>query len=153
MAKVITFNRALKLTKEANKRHVLLGNGFSIACRADIFQYGKLFDRADFKGLGATARAAFKALKTTDFEIVMRALRHAAELATVYAKKNPDLATRMLRDADGLREVRSSWNPTAMDLSYDSTRSRLSDKRMSQQARPATRPAERGQRGPGSTVR
>lgn len=103
--KILSFQQALKRTSDANKRHLLLGNGFSIACRSDIFTYGKLFDRADFKDLPDTARAAFKALKTTDFEVVMRALRQAADLAAVYTKKEPDLAKRLRHDADGLREV------------------------------------------------
>ncbi|HNO80333.1 MAG TPA: DUF4917 family protein [Phycisphaerae bacterium] len=104
--KLLTFDNALG---QADKQpHVLLGNGFSIACRADIFQYGQLFDRADFKDLEVTARAAFAALQTTDFEIVMRALRQAAKLAAVYAKKQPGLGKRLRRDADGLREVLAS---------------------------------------------
>ncbi len=104
--KLLTFEEALK--KAEKPPHVLVGNGFSIACRADIFQYGKLFDRADFKNLDDTARAAFSALETTDFEVVMRALRQAAKLAEVYAKDHPDLAERLGRDADGLREVLAS---------------------------------------------
>lgn len=108
MTDVLAFQQALARTKEAKKPHVLLGNGFSIACRADIFQYGNLFGRADFKNLPDTARAAFQALKTTDFEIVMRAMRQAAELAGVYAKKDIDLAKRLRTDADDLREVLAS---------------------------------------------
>lgn len=104
--KLLTFDKALK---QADRQpHVLLGNGFSIACRADIFQYGQLFDRADFKDLDDTARAAFTVLETTDFEVVMRALRQAAKLAAVYAKGSPALARRLCRDADGLREVLAS---------------------------------------------
>jgi hypothetical protein len=32
------------------KRHLLLGNGFSIACRPELFTYARLFDMADFTG-------------------------------------------------------------------------------------------------------
>lgn len=108
MLDVISFDDALTRAIEAKQPHVLLGNGFSIACRADIFQYGKLFDRADFKSLDDTARAAFEALETTDFEVVMRALRQAAKLAGVYVGEQPELAERLRRDADGLREVLAS---------------------------------------------
>jgi hypothetical protein len=48
MAKILTFLEALKNSETAKHRHVLLGNGFSIACRPDIFVYGKLFERANF---------------------------------------------------------------------------------------------------------
>lgn len=87
------------------KRHVLLGNGFSRALRNDIFSYDALFDRADFNALSAAARRAFDVLSTTDFEVVMRALRAAAALVEVYEETNPNLAARLRTDADGLREV------------------------------------------------
>jgi hypothetical protein len=87
-----------------NKVHALLGNGFSRACRDDIFAYGALFDRADFAALSSAARAAFDALGTRDFEIVIHALRRAVRLLTVY-DGDPSLAARLQADADGLREV------------------------------------------------
>lgn len=95
------------LTKGAGlpKRHLLLGNGFSRALRNDIFSYDALFDRAEFNTLSPLARRAFDALGTTDFEIVMRALRGAALLVEVYATENPGLAAQMRADADGLREL------------------------------------------------
>jgi hypothetical protein len=108
MPDLVAFNDALTRANEIRRPNLLLGNGFSIACRSDIFQYGRLFERADFKDLEDTARAAFAALETTDFEIVMRALRQAARLADVYAHEQPDLAERLRRDADGLREVLAS---------------------------------------------
>ena len=43
-----TFAEALQRTRDAPKRHLMLGNGFSRALRDDIFAYGALFDRADF---------------------------------------------------------------------------------------------------------
>jgi uncharacterized protein DUF4917 len=89
----------------ALKRHVLLGNGFSRALRNDIFSYDALFDRADFNTLSPAARQAFSVLTTSDFEVVMRALRAAAALVEVYEQTNPNLAARLRADADGLREV------------------------------------------------
>jgi hypothetical protein len=45
MTEVTTFEEALEASKEAGgNRHLLLGNGFSIACRPDSFSYGNLFD-------------------------------------------------------------------------------------------------------------
>jgi Domain of unknown function (DUF4917) len=101
---LIPFEEALQRTEEGKKKHVLLGNGFSRACRNDIFAYEALFDRADFTGI-PLAQAAFQALNTTDFEVVMSALRMAAALVVLYAPTLPDLAGALVRDADALRDV------------------------------------------------
>jgi hypothetical protein len=103
LPEVITFKQALD--RAAQTRHVLLGNGFSRACRDDIFSYDALFEQADFDGLSPAARSAFRALSTTDFEAVIRALNQAALLASVYVEGNPELAQRLNADAEGLREL------------------------------------------------
>jgi Domain of unknown function (DUF4917) len=69
---LIPFEEALGRTEEGKKKHVLLGNGFSRACRNDIFAYEALFQRADLTRI-PLALSAFQALHTTDFEQVMRA--------------------------------------------------------------------------------
>lgn len=102
---LLTFEQALARVPTNKQPHVLLGNGFSRACRNDIFAYGALFDRADFNALSPLAREAFDVLDTTDFEVVMRALKDAAKLIRLYAPTSPDVAEHMLRDANGLREV------------------------------------------------
>jgi len=83
----------------------MLGNGFSIACRPDIFVYGKLFERADFSKLSASARKAFDALGTSDFEKVIKALRDAEKVLSVYRGAPEEIRKAMLQDAEGLREV------------------------------------------------
>lgn len=103
MAKLLTFDEALKQSG-GGKRHVLLGNGFSRACRNDLFAYDALFAQAKDK-LSGSAKKAFHALKTTDFESVMRALKQAADLVQVYAPTNPRLAKKLAADADKLRDV------------------------------------------------
>jgi len=62
--KLISFFAALEDSRRCTKRHLLLGNGFSIACRPDIFIYGKLFEQADFSNLSLSAKKAFDALDT-----------------------------------------------------------------------------------------
>src|SRR5258708_3459027 len=89
---------------QCKKVHALLGNGFSRACRDDIFAYGALFDRADFGQLSSSAREAFQALDTRDFEVVIHALRQGTRLLHLYGV-DADTRHRMERDADGLREV------------------------------------------------
>lgn len=99
-----TFAEAL--TASENRRpHLLLGNGFSRALRNDIFAYDALFDRADFAGLSPEARQSFDVLGTRDFEAVMRALRSAAALLSVYEPGNSGRAQRLRTDADALRDL------------------------------------------------
>lgn len=104
METVLSFDQALETAKGYNRRHLLTGNGFSIACRPEIFVYGKLFEQADFSRLSPSAREAFGALDTMDFERVIKALRDATKLVHLYTG---DAAARqkMDEDADGLRDV------------------------------------------------
>lgn len=104
METVLTFDQALEQAKAYNRCHLLTGNGFSIACRPNIFVYGKLFEQADFSRLSPSAREAFAALNTTDFERVIRALRDAIKLVHLYTG-DPVAQRKMQQDADGLREV------------------------------------------------
>lgn len=99
---ILSYSDVLAETNE--RRHLLLGNGFSISCRPDVFTYGKLFERADFANL-ARARRAFDVLATKNFETVIRALRNFALLASVYAPRDADGKSRAGEDADALREV------------------------------------------------
>ncbi len=102
---MLTFRQAIEQAQKYNKRHALLGNGFSISCRPDIFVYGKLFERADFSELSPSAKLAFEALDTQDFEKVIKVLRDASAVLTAYEGADSDLIEQLRRDADGLREV------------------------------------------------
>lgn len=103
MPEVLTFEQAIERT-EGRGRHALLGNGFSIACRPDIFTYGRLLDRADLTER-PEARAAFDRLDTTDFELVMNGLTRAATLADVYQTTDAALKGRFEADAEALKEI------------------------------------------------
>ncbi|MEK9501701.1 DUF4917 family protein [Gaopeijia maritima] len=105
MPALISFDEALGLQPERARRTILLGNGFSIACRPEIFTYGALFDRADFDALDEKVRAAFDVLGSRDFEHVMRSLQTASRLATVYAPADPELSTTLSEHAEALRDV------------------------------------------------
>jgi hypothetical protein len=100
---LLSFEKALA-SVEGKAPHLLLGNGFSRACKDDIFSYESLFNRADF-GEIPLAKKAFEALDTTDFEVVMSALQKAAQLVSVYAEDNPDLANVLGKDAEHLKDV------------------------------------------------
>src|SRR5258708_37609888 len=95
--KLISFGDALKAAEQYGKKHLLLGNGFSIACKPDIFAYGSLFEEAK-KTMSKELAAIFVAMGTQDFEEVIRALQHAAAIVSVYRPKF--LHTRKLLLAD-----------------------------------------------------
>lgn len=101
---LLTFSEALQDSNGYNRRHIMLGNGFSIACRPHIFAYGKLFEQADFSKISSTAKSAFDALGTQDFEKVIKALRDASKIVTAYGGPS-SLASTLATDADGLREL------------------------------------------------
>lgn len=105
MVKLHTFEEAIINTAGDKHRHVFLGNGFSRACRNDIFAYDALFERADFAKLSGNAKALFEALETTDFEVVIEALKSASKITKVYVEELPEIAEIMLNDANALREV------------------------------------------------
>jgi len=101
---MLTFEEALARSAEIhNKRHALLGNGFSIACRPDCFTYGRLLDEADLSELSVDGPALFAAENTTDFEEIINSLRVAARLVSFYESADPDLAARFLEDAERVK--------------------------------------------------
>jgi hypothetical protein len=95
---------ATVLAETGDNRHLLLGNGFSIACRPGVFRYDTLFSRADFSKVPRVLQA-FNALKTANFETVIRALRSFALLAPVYSPGDAGAQQQAMSDADALREV------------------------------------------------
>lgn len=105
MTKVLTFQEALLFYEEQSKRHLLLGNGFSIACRPNIFQYGKLFEQADFSKLSTSAKKVFHKLDTQDFEKVISILRDSAIALKAYEDVSAELLAKLSSDADSLREL------------------------------------------------
>ncbi len=99
---ILTYDDVLAETDE--NRHLLLGNGFSIACRPELFRYDSLFDRADFSSL-ERGRQAFNVLATRNFETIIRALRNFTLLAGVYAPGDTNIQRIATEDGDALREV------------------------------------------------
>lgn len=83
MVSVISFDEAISDSFQFSKRHLFLGNGFSIACCPNIFHYGTLFEKADFSKNPELVRV-FDALDTQDFEVVVRNLESGARLIPIY---------------------------------------------------------------------
>jgi hypothetical protein len=132
---MLTFKQALADSAKYSTKHVLLGNGFSIACRPNIFVYGKLFEQADFSKLSRSAKKAFEALRTQDFERVIKALRDAKSLAAIYNGVPSKVLKTMQQDADGLRELlvqtiassHPEWPGDIEDYEYAACREFLSN--------------------------
>jgi hypothetical protein len=100
---LLTFDQALQRAAPYTKRHLLLGNGFSIACEPGIFTYGSLFERARPE-MSAELLRVFDRLGTTDFEEVIRALQRASEIVPIYADVAA-AAARMGADAEALKRA------------------------------------------------
>lgn len=98
-----SFQSALEAA--VGKKRLLLGNGFSQACRKDIFSYGSLFERADFSKLSPHAKKSFSALNTNNFEMVIKALRDSAVLTKIYAANDTVIAAVMKSDSEGLKKI------------------------------------------------
>ncbi|WP_424140477.1 DUF4917 family protein [Roseomonas chloroacetimidivorans] len=99
----MTFGEALERS-EPGKRKLLLGNGFSIAWRAEAFTYRSLLEAADLARL-PRAKAVFDALGTSDFEEVIRALLSAARIAPAFGPAGALMAGEMREDAEALKSI------------------------------------------------
>jgi Domain of unknown function (DUF4917) len=101
---LMSFADAIADSEQYSKRHLLLGNGFSIACRADIFHYGSLFGQADFSKVPEVV-GVFQALGTQDFEAAIRALENAAKILPAYVPHGDAAIAKMLEHAAALKEI------------------------------------------------
>lgn len=94
-----SFGEAMHLVAGHKKRHLLLGNGFSISLKPDIFSYGSLFENADFSA-APYLKNLFEALNTKDFEAVIRQLFAAATVIELYQPGLRELSRQLRRDAE-----------------------------------------------------
>ena len=104
MADLLTFDEAIGHSAQFKKRHLLLGNGFSIACRPKIFTYGSLFEQADFS-TAPRLPEVFDAVGTTDFEHIIKMLEDASRVVPVYSKEATEAAAQMAADAEALKDI------------------------------------------------
>jgi len=100
---IMPFEQALDQSNNG-KRHLMLGNGFSIALKPDIFTYDALYNDADFATV-PHAEAVFDALDTRDFESVIKVLVDMAQVLTAYEDAPADLIARIEADADAIKTV------------------------------------------------
>lgn len=102
-ADIISFAEALDRSN-TGKRHLLLGNGFSIALKPDIFTYEALYNDANF-GTVPHAEAIFDALETRDFESVIKVLVDMSRVLTAYDDAPAELIERIEGDADSIKTI------------------------------------------------
>ena len=99
---IMTFQEAL--ANSAERRHLLLGNGFSIALRPDIFSYQSLYNKADFSDV-PYAQKFFELLGTSDFEAVIRAVVNAAKILRAYKGVDDKLIAKLNDDASMIKHI------------------------------------------------
>ncbi|WP_417789224.1 DUF4917 family protein [Terasakiella pusilla] len=97
---MLTFEDAVNLT-QGEDRHILLGNGFTMAQSGGLFGYNNLLERSGLER-GSEVRNLFDNLDTYDFEEVVQALEHAAQVLDVYG--DGAFAEKLYSDADEVRE-------------------------------------------------
>jgi hypothetical protein len=102
--KLLTLNEALKLAANYNKKNLLLGNGFSIACVPTIFTYSSLFKQADFSKM-PEVKEVFTNLHTQDFEEVVNALEHCSVVLPSYKKTLSKTVALIHTHAQKLKEI------------------------------------------------
>lgn len=102
---LIDFNSTIEFLGGVGKAHLLLGNGFSIACRPNIFVYEKLLEQADFSEL-PKARSVFEKLGTADFERVIFGLVQSKKIFEIYGEKDScNFLNELTSDAVKLRDL------------------------------------------------
>jgi len=100
---VIDFGDALN--RSTKPPHLLLGNGFSRACKDDIFSYGALLNEADFSRISKYVPLAFETFETQDFEKIIKLLCDASKLLHIYNQGLEVRAPEILKDAEQLKEI------------------------------------------------
>ncbi len=100
---VISFDDALDRSN-AGHRHLLLGNGFSIALKPDIFTYEALYNDANFEAV-PYAEAIFTALETHDFESVIKVLVDMSRVLTAYKDVPAELIEQIEGDAESIKTI------------------------------------------------
>ncbi len=104
MVEVVGYHAVYEEIQRLNKRYLLLGNGFSIALRPEIFSYSSLFSHSELNNHPRLA-GVFEALQTEDFELVIRILVDSSRLLRSYAPYAHDLIAELDNDSELLKTI------------------------------------------------
>lgn len=100
---VLDFSQVIKEIDRYKHKHLMLGNGFSISLRPDIFTYGSLLDSANFDKAPHVADL-FKNIGTQDFELVIKHLIDSALVVSIYQPDNSALIDQLKSDAEIVKD-------------------------------------------------
>lgn len=119
MVELLSFDEAMKdAVQHGGKRHILLGNGFSIGAHA-AFSYGTLYEQAKAAGLPGHVIEMFGRYGTTNFEEILKLLDEGQWLAQHYKLQATDpgldMAADYARVRDALVEAISRSHPEIPD--------------------------------------
>ena len=104
-SEAITFREALDRSKRPEHRHLLLGNGFSIALFPKHFSYQSIFDGADIPD-ESRQRRIFDLLKTRDFEYTISRLEETQRIVQQYDDQAAaPMQCEIRKDVDGLKHA------------------------------------------------
>lgn len=96
-----TFDQCIEIANSVGgNKHLLLGNGFSVALFPQIFNYIKLAEQIENDDI----KQLFKEFETSDFEFVMLKLIECLRVLDYYAL-NSDLYNKINEDVNALKEI------------------------------------------------
>jgi hypothetical protein len=99
VTKIKTFDECLILAK-TKKKHLMLGNGFSVALFPKIFNYKTLAENIESERINML----FDAINTHDFEFVMRRLLEAMDIVKHY-DSSEEISSSMQGDIEELKKT------------------------------------------------
>ena len=100
----ITFNTAIELSSHYTRRHLILGNGFSISCIPSIFTYKSIYDEANFEQY-QEIRDLFTLVETTDFEEVVFSLEQSLKIIPFYVSDNSAIINTIATHSTFIKEL------------------------------------------------
>lgn len=102
---LVSFDDALKIASKYTKKHLLLGNGFSIACNPNIFTYHSLYKQAKkthFENIPKASKL-FDEFETEDFEVIIKILEDSSKTLFIFDESMENIAKNMHSQAEALK--------------------------------------------------
>lgn len=123
---LVSFTEAIKAADAIGaKKHILLGNGFSIGAHP-LFRYESLYEKACANGLSAHIQAIFDHYGTQNFERVLRQLSEARWMARHYQLSPANHDLDMAKDHRLVRHVLVE----SITRSHPGTRDQIEDEKL-----------------------
>jgi len=98
MENILTFDDCISITSK--KKHLILGNGFSVDIFPHIFNYRRLAEKITDPKI----KSIFEEFDTTDFEYVVYKLTESLRVLEFYDKEKT-VFDEVKKDADSLKEI------------------------------------------------